>query len=167
MNFEPLTEDDKKLLRSELRQTALAVLFPASIIAGIGGVFVFFYQDVWMAVLVLCTYCLLVVAIFLLITNRMRKDYFSGEKRVIKGKVTDKKSSTNYGWHASIGADMVSQPRLVEYYLFIDHKPFNVHKEVYNNFENGSAVKLSFTINRNKLIGVKGGNDGSDDKLHA
>ncbi len=159
MNKEPLNNNDKKAIKSDIIQGIVSfvmVLLVVIVVYFTGLFFInkFEYNDKY---IIIYTSIVSVITGFLFY-NKLKNpigDYRAKSKQVLIGIITDKKESTNYGWHTSALANKVSQPKLVIYYLQIDDATYFVEKELFEQFEIGDKVKVSLTSKTNKLLNMK------------
>ncbi|WP_242917416.1 hypothetical protein [Pontibacter liquoris] len=162
MEIEKLNSADKSRVKLEIKQVLvsyLAIVLVLSIV--IAAAIIFIQKNARIpiekstAITVLLLAAVLGFAAFLL---HAIKDYVmdlkSDSKRIYSGQITDKPTTTNWGWHGNPGADSNSQPKLVEYFLVIDNQRVNVEEGVYNSFEIGERVSLHSTTQSKTLLGV-------------
>ena len=66
--------------------------------------------------------------------------------------MTDKKTNADYAWHGNVVAGLVSQPKIIEYFLTIDNVTYQVEKSDYDCITVGDQMKASLTKKRGKIL---------------
>ena len=108
---------------------------------------------------IILTYFLIILLTVGILTYQMVKGPFSDlratTKYVLSGILTEKKTSENYAWHQNVAADLVSKPKVVEYYLTINNVTYQVEKSDFNKVIVGDQMKVSLTRNRKKFLNIE------------
>lgn len=83
------------------------------------------------------------------------KDITSGQKTIIKGRLSNKSTSTNYAYSQNAIADFTTQPKLVEHFITVENTTYLVTEEQYNNLSENDIVQISFSSNTNKILDIE------------
>src|SRR6476469_690657 len=131
MKSEPLTNEDRKILISELSQLILAFVFAGIVVALVLTTGIIILNQSANELIISNRTGLTIVLIGLTVTTliiwgwiKLKNpvvDLIAGKKLTREGIVIDKTENTNYGWHGNVGADIISQPKLIECFLNIDN----------------------------------------------
>ena len=77
------------------------------------------------------------------------KDITSGEKRIIKGELSNKSTNTKYAYSQNALADFTTQPKLVEHFITVEQTTYFVTEEQYNDFSENDILMISFSSSTN------------------
>ena len=159
----PLEKIDKKFINGEIRQVIavyLAMLLVLTVVFSVGFLFIkglIKAEEYHSISLVIYSGVVYGVYFFFLIKHLKAPfyDLRPKTKNVLNGVVQEKSDNTNYGWTGNVGADLSSQPKLVEYFLKIDNVRYFVSEDDFKKVEEGDNTDIHLTSHTGKLIRIE------------
>ena len=87
--------------------------------------------------------------------NKPIKDLMSGEKHLIKGRISKKSTKTKYLYSQNAAADFMTQPKLFEYYITVDNTIYFIREEEFKKVNEDEVVVISLSSHSKKILAVR------------
>ncbi|MFN3404810.1 MAG: hypothetical protein ACK40G_11980 [Cytophagaceae bacterium] len=160
--LEPLSSDDRKIIIGELIQNVISYVLILIIITVTYVASRIFLKETKLNFINnnftkthLDILFIFIIIIFAWIKFKSVRYLVSGKKIIFTGVISEKIIQTNFALQGNIPANLVTSPKLSEYYLHIDGVSYFIPKEIYYKFEIGEKVKLSYTTDKKTLLKIE------------